>query len=66
MPVDLGVNAESVERVIRALTDGVIMSERQIVLLGTLAVLRQEVSTAGLGYILDRAIEKLEAALPSD
>ena len=66
MPTDLGVNEESIKRIITALTDGIIASGREIVLRHTLAVLTAECPRAGLGYIGDYARQKINAALSAE
>ncbi len=57
--INLGVNGESVERVIDALVGG--LSDDYRVLERVVLALRREESTAGLGYILrEGAIERIE------
>lgn len=63
MPTDLGVNQASVEKIIRALTDAVIVSGKEVVMRHTLAIIRNEGEKTGLGYIVDNAKRRIEAAL---
>lgn len=63
MPTDLGVNQASVERIVRALTDGVISTGKEVVMRHALAVLEREAPKAGMGYITDDAKRRIRAAL---
>ncbi len=63
MPTDLGVNQESVERIIKGLTEGIILGGREIVLRYVLTLFQKEGPKAGLGYIIDNAEAKIKKAL---